>query len=259
MTVRSTLRRSEFGGTPFGCRQRPAEVLAHHRDAQRPGEMGERTDQRRVLLGAHLLQQAHRHQEQGRLVVVELQGWEQAALADAPSTAGLLDVDARVVAQGGNVSLDGARVDLELLGKLPRGQADLGLAQAREQLDDPKLFLTLLVDAWHARSLASRPGFRVKGKRVPEKQRPSFSLLCAGRLEAELLVELPRADHVRFGVQRHHALAMAASHVDAGDHQTARDASAAVLRADPEHADVRLVCCQRLARCGTDPRFELER
>ena len=52
------------GRLPFGRRQRPAQVLAHHRHAQRAGEMGERADQRRVLLGAHLLQQAHRHQEQ---------------------------------------------------------------------------------------------------------------------------------------------------------------------------------------------------
>ena len=160
------------GGTPFRRHQRPAQVFAHHRDAQRPGKMGERTDQRRVLLGAHLLEQAHRDQEQGRLVVVELQGREQAALADPPATAGLLDVDARVVAQRGHVSLDGPRVDLELLGKLPRCQADLGLAQPREQLDDPKLFLTLLIDAWHATSLTADAGVGPDGQRVTEERRP---------------------------------------------------------------------------------------
>ena len=157
MTARSTSRRSGVGRTPLRGSERPAQVLAHHRHAQRPGEMGERTDERRILLGAQLLQQAHRDEQQRRLVVVELQGWEQAALADPPATAGLLDVDAGVVAQGGDVALDGARVHLELLGELPRGQADLRLAEAREQLDDAELFLSLLVDAWHATSLACRP------------------------------------------------------------------------------------------------------
>jgi len=90
--------------------------------------------------------------------MVELQRWKQAALADAPATAGFLDVDAGVVAQGRHVSLDRARVHLELLGELPRGQADLGLAQASEQLDDSKLLLSLLVGAWHATSLAGRVG-----------------------------------------------------------------------------------------------------
>ena len=92
--------------------------------------MGERTDERRVLLGAHLLQEAERHEQQRRLVVVELQWWQQAPFADAPPAACLLDVDAGVVPQRGDVSLHGARVHLELIGELARGEPDLGLRTA---------------------------------------------------------------------------------------------------------------------------------
>ena len=118
--------------------------------------MGERADERGILLGAHLLEQAHRDEEEGGLIVVQLQRREQTALADPPATAFLLDVDAGVVAQRRDIALDGASVHLELLGKLLRRQAHLGLAQTREELDDAELLLSLLVDAWHGSSLAFR-------------------------------------------------------------------------------------------------------
>ncbi len=89
--------------------------------------MGQRADECRVLLRAHLLQEAERHEQQRRLVVVELQWRQQAPFADAPTAAGLLDVDTGVVPQGGDVPLHGARVHLELLGKLASGQPDLRL------------------------------------------------------------------------------------------------------------------------------------
>ena len=133
--------------------------------------MGERPDQRRVLLGAHLLEQPERDEQQRRLVVVELQWRQQAPLADPPSAAGLLDVDAGVVAQGGDIPLDGARVHLELLGKLAGGQTDFGLTEPREELDDAELFLSLLIDAWHPTSLPGRRRLRGNAQRVAQQHR----------------------------------------------------------------------------------------
>src|SRR5580704_14579185 len=119
--------------------------------------MGERADQRGILLGSHLLEQAHRHQEERRLVVVELQRWQQAALADPPATAGFLDIDTGAVAKGRDVALYRPRVHLQLVRELPGRQSDLGFTEAREELDDSELLLSLLVRAWHGDEPSDSP------------------------------------------------------------------------------------------------------